>query len=181
MSRNKNKKTKYGFTLIELLIVIAIIGLLASIVLVSLSSARQKSRISKRAADLKQIQTALELYYNDNAGYPNPGWAWHSQCNAWGPYSSANVIPGLVPGYIANMPADPSMLPAANQNCYLYLSNGADYKFMAYNIADMQPADLAKVPSFVDPIRDSGYAAPPCGGGDGTMSMAVYTVGGRCW
>ncbi len=64
------KKTKKGFTLIELLVVIAIIGLLSTLAIVALNSARQKSRDAKRVADVKQIQTALELYYNDNFGYP---------------------------------------------------------------------------------------------------------------
>ena len=64
------KKNKKGFTLIELLVVIAIIGLLSTLAIVSLNSARQKSRDAKRVADIKQIQTALELYYNDNFGYP---------------------------------------------------------------------------------------------------------------
>lgn len=65
--RNKNQK---GFTLIELLVVIAIIGLLASVVLLALNSARAKSRDAKRVADIRQLATALELYYNNNAGYP---------------------------------------------------------------------------------------------------------------
>jgi general secretion pathway protein G len=64
------KKNKKGFTLIELLVVIAIIGLLSTLAIVALNSARQKSRDAKRVADIKQIQTALELYYNDNFGYP---------------------------------------------------------------------------------------------------------------
>ena len=59
-----------GFTLIELLVVIAIIGLLSTLAVVSLNSARQKARDAKRIADVKQIQTALELYYQDQNGYP---------------------------------------------------------------------------------------------------------------
>ena len=60
-----------GFTLIELLVVIAIIGVLASIVLASLNSARRKSRDARRIADVKQIQLALELYFDSNNGYPD--------------------------------------------------------------------------------------------------------------
>lgn len=59
-----------GFTLIELLVVIAIIGLLASVVLLSLNSARSKSRDAKRISDVKAITTALELYFNDCGQYP---------------------------------------------------------------------------------------------------------------
>lgn len=61
---------KKGFTLIELLVVVAIIGLLSTLSIVALNSARAKSRDARRVADVKQIQTALELYYNDNGQYP---------------------------------------------------------------------------------------------------------------
>ena len=61
---------KKGFTLIELLVVIAIIGLLSTLAVVSLNNARQKSRDAKRVSDIKQIQTALELYFADQNGYP---------------------------------------------------------------------------------------------------------------
>lgn len=59
------KANQRGFTLIELLVVVSIIGLLASIVVVSLGGARTQSRDVKRKADLTQIQTAMELCYND--------------------------------------------------------------------------------------------------------------------
>ncbi|MCX6793054.1 MAG: prepilin-type N-terminal cleavage/methylation domain-containing protein [Candidatus Falkowbacteria bacterium] len=66
----QNKKLKSGFTLIELLVVIAIIGVLSTMVIVALGNARSKSRDAKRVADIKQISTALELYYADNNSYP---------------------------------------------------------------------------------------------------------------
>jgi len=62
----KNK----GFTLVEILIVVAIIGLLASIILVGLSSFRARGRDARRIADLHQVQNALELYFIKNGSYP---------------------------------------------------------------------------------------------------------------
>ncbi len=59
-----------GFTLIELLVVIAIIGLLSTLAVIALNNARAKSRDARRVSDIKQIQSALELYYNDMNGYP---------------------------------------------------------------------------------------------------------------
>lgn len=64
------RKSHHGFTLIELLVVIAIIGLLSSIVMGSLASAKTKAKDAKRIVSFKQIQTALELYYQTNGTYP---------------------------------------------------------------------------------------------------------------
>ncbi|MFA5644177.1 MAG: type II secretion system protein [Patescibacteria group bacterium] len=70
MFKIKNNKNKLGFTLVELLVVIAIIGILATLAIVSIQNTRSKARDTKRIADIKQIQTALELYFNDNGSYP---------------------------------------------------------------------------------------------------------------
>ena len=64
------QKNKSGFTLIELLVVIAIIGLLSTLSVLALNTARARARDSKRVADVKQMQTALEMYFNDNNTYP---------------------------------------------------------------------------------------------------------------
>lgn len=52
-----------GFTLIELLVVIAIIGTLSGVVLVSLQGARAKARDAVRKSDIRQVVTAMQLYY----------------------------------------------------------------------------------------------------------------------
>jgi prepilin-type N-terminal cleavage/methylation domain-containing protein len=55
------KKNK-GFTLIELLVVVSIIGLLASIVLVSLGTARNRAKDAAIKSDLSGLRAAAELY-----------------------------------------------------------------------------------------------------------------------
>ena len=99
---------KKGFTLIELLVVIAIIGLLSTLAVVALGSARTKARDSKRLADLKQMQTALELYYTDNNAYPpaasplNLGDTPSACLNASG-FTTA----GCASPYMGQVPLDP--------------------------------------------------------------------------
>ncbi len=59
-----------GFTLIELLVVISIIGVLASIVLVSLDDARIKTRDIRRKTDLHALELAVQLYYDSTGAFP---------------------------------------------------------------------------------------------------------------
>ena len=69
---------KKGFTLIELLIVIAIIGILASVVLASLNSARAKGTDVAIKSDLTNIRSSAAIYYDDNSQYyasVGNGWA----------------------------------------------------------------------------------------------------------
>ena len=61
---------KKGFTLIELLVVVSLIGVLSTLVIANLNSARERARDAQRKSDLRNIQTALRLYYNDNSEYP---------------------------------------------------------------------------------------------------------------
>ncbi len=59
-----SKKFQKGFTLIELLVVIAIIGILAAIVLASLSSARSKGTDASLLGQMSELKAQAELYYN---------------------------------------------------------------------------------------------------------------------
>lgn len=169
------KKTR-GFTLVELLVVIAIIGLLSSVAFSNFTAARIKARNVKRASDLKQIQLALEIYYDQYGSYPSTS-TWRSQCAAYGSYSATDVIPGLVPTYLANFPADPSMDVAASVSCYLYYSNGVDYAVLAHNTSD---GNYDQISELLDPARDGG--SDPCTL-DGTTywSFKVSTPTGQCW
>ncbi len=66
---NKVKKDGAGFTLIELLIVVAIIGVLATLLMANFIGVRQRARDAQRKSDLRQIQSALEIYRADNSSY----------------------------------------------------------------------------------------------------------------
>jgi prepilin-type N-terminal cleavage/methylation domain-containing protein len=62
-----------GFTLIELLVVVSIIGTLATAGMVSYSSVRATARDAKRMSDARQLQAALEIYYENHDSYPPDG------------------------------------------------------------------------------------------------------------
>ena len=108
---------KKGFTLIELLVVIAIIGLLSTLAVVALNSAREKARDAKRVADIKQVQTALELYFNDKSSYPTGttlalgnGSAINDCTTECDTISATNGIAATAAGtvYMGLIPRDPS-------------------------------------------------------------------------
>ena len=106
-----SRKNKKGFTLIELLVVIAIIGILASVVLVSMSGARQSARNATRKADMRQIVSAQELYYNTNdVFYKSSGW------------------PTSIGAFMVKTPSDPNPT-----GVYVWVDNTSDAtKFCAY-------------------------------------------------
>ena len=70
LKKFRNLASSKGFTLVELLVVIAIIGVLATLILLQLGVARQKARDARRVADINQVRSALELYFDDVGNYP---------------------------------------------------------------------------------------------------------------
>lgn len=118
---------KKGFTIVELLVVIAIIALLSSIVFVSVTGTRARSRDARREADIKEIQNAVNLYAVNNRAFPVCG--------------SDVVINGsndclstqlLAAGAMSQVPVDP--LGKASGTCgdptgyvYCYVSDGTSF------------------------------------------------------
>lgn len=58
-----------GFTLIELLIVVVIIGLLAAIAIPKFAATKDKAYLASMRGDLRNLATAQEAYYSENAVY----------------------------------------------------------------------------------------------------------------
>lgn len=77
------KQKQSGFTIVELLIVIVIIGILATLVIVTFSGVQQKARDSERKTDINAVANVLEAFYANKGYYPSateitPGSAWRT-------------------------------------------------------------------------------------------------------
>lgn len=99
-----------GFTLTEILVTVAIIGILAGVVTVSTTSAREKARDNKRKADIETIAGGLELYYAENKEYPEQSTE-----------GAVSQIEAKLEGYLNNIPEDPK------GGTYIYQSDGTKY------------------------------------------------------
>ena len=161
---------KRGFTLIELLVVIAIIGLLSSVVLASVRSAQKKGRDARRVSDIKQLQLAVELYYDANNVYPPA-------------LTTANLV---TTGYISVLPTDPST--QAGYAYTPYALSGTTGTCTGYHIgASLEVTNNSVLSSDVDisapPTGDvictaTGSPTADFGGVDASGSCAATQVAG---
>ncbi len=106
-----------GFSLIELLVVVSIIGVLASLVIGSLHDIRIRARDTRRLADMKSIQTSLELYYLLHGEYPRVDWA-SSHLDSWGGLES--VLGQELPVDPLNITETTSLAPFNDSYFYGY-------------------------------------------------------------
>jgi prepilin-type N-terminal cleavage/methylation domain-containing protein len=122
--------SRKGFTLIELLIVVAIIGILASVILIGLGPSQRAGRDARRIADLRQVQTGLELYFQRNGQYPG--------ANATPmPWSGDNSLSAALVGAglgITSVPIDPSV-PASGH--YRYVRTSANQYILGAKFEDV--------------------------------------------
>jgi type II secretion system protein G len=121
-----NHKSIIGFTLIELLIVIAIIGVLATLLMVNFVGVRQRARDAQRKSDLRQIQSALEIWRSDNGSYPASAEFSPSGFGKCGTPLIKNSTT-----YMVKIPCDPTN---AAPYVYTYVSSGGVQTSAGYTL-----------------------------------------------
>ncbi|TSC95320.1 MAG: putative General secretion pathway protein GspG [Parcubacteria group bacterium Athens1014_10] len=169
-------KNKSAFTLIELLIVIAVIALISTLALTALNNARKKARDAKRLADIKQIITTLELYYDNNKKYPGPTSSYGEAEGACGGWDSSTVDndsdgrsfiePLIDVELMGKVPRDPI---GTAGTC-----GGYNYRYFRYN-AGSNGCDSSRGAFYVISINDMETSGNPYSSSPG------WSCPGRNW
>jgi prepilin-type N-terminal cleavage/methylation domain-containing protein len=154
---------KRGFTIVEIMVVVTVMSILAGVIVVASLDSGKQSRDTERQADLRALQTAVELYKLKNGRYPEgcngPSSATVLDQNSWsgqigtnfvcnlnnGIYASyvgtGEYIIGLAPEFIPTLPTDPKLSSTTPTNSgYVYAVNldGTVFKIMALNTVETE-------------------------------------------
>lgn len=131
-----------GFTLLEFLIVVALIGILATLTVLAMQNARRETRDAERVSIASQLRTSLALGFTELANYPTQeegdlrlgGAGARLLCEASGEAKFVDAAgecagtvftPGGIP--LAPSPADGDCTPA--QNSYRYMAGSGSTNF----------------------------------------------------
>jgi prepilin-type N-terminal cleavage/methylation domain-containing protein len=157
-------KKQSGFTLIELLVVIAIIGIITSLVLVSLGGARARARDAARAWNLRHIEEILELYQLEHGLYPLSTDDNQIENHPWGSVWS---------GY-GSIPNDP--LP---DQPYAYISDGWSFRIYAkFEILPVDPTFACDGPCGPGAAYNGGILRKAWGSTEGDVGGGLPGGGG---
>jgi len=160
---NNESKTK-GFTLIELLVVVAIIGILSSVVLASLNTARAKARDAERLSDMRQMQIALELYYDSFGRYPDSDYAG---CGGWDSSGTPVGAPSFITPLVSNNFLSNLSDSTINDSC-------GNYAYYRYSVGNYG-CDMSKGYYYVLGVRDMETSGNPF------PSSSGWNCSGRNW
>lgn len=194
------KKTA-GFTMVELIVVIAIIGILSSIIYVSFDGVRDDAKNRAMETELKEMQLALEVYRSQNGEYPDANTAT-GLCSSSGGGIDAGLsnasnlcdgyeyIDNFEPDFIARLPrGSDSGNPACIVRYEVDNANNAWYKLTAENcFAGATEAaegigedeEFSQCPSSCGNCNGNTYNAAYVASADFYETMAVYSFGGEC-
>ena len=129
MSKKERKdRRSAGFTLIELMIVIAILGMMAYMVAPRLMGVMGKAKPKITQADIKNLETAIDLYYLDVGRYPTEEEGLKAL------YQRPDNVPNWAGPYIKQAPKD----PWGREYVYKFPGERGPYDLYSYG-ADGQP------------------------------------------
>jgi prepilin-type N-terminal cleavage/methylation domain-containing protein len=152
---------KKGFTLIELLVVISIIGVLSSVVLASLSSARQKAKEAAVRQGVRQLERIIQLHYDETGSY-----AGAQSPVAWVPQNT--TCDGLFTGMSA------SLRSQAINICKSIVANSpAIWGTPGHSLLVGNPLDLSQKFSIMATLN-ANNSTFFCTGSGGTSDNAWY-------
>ena len=146
---------------------------------VNLSNVQKKARDARRISDIKAIDDAIKLYYNDNNVYPSqpagcnpaldPAIFSTPECTQY-TIGRASCLTNIyilgLSNYLAALPKDPGPADpsvSADTRGYVYMFNGTDYKIMA-----SRPESCSSNQSLADPVRNC-------------WAWSYYSTGAAAW
>lgn len=183
-STNSNSK---GLTLIELLVVITLIGILSGLLVTIINPVglRAKARDSQRKSDLKQIQTALELFFADNRTYPASSAVCPSGVCSWIRLTGADVLSTSLTGggYLNTVPRDPINNGTQADPCtvvtdyrYNYVSRTGGSMYVLTSIMESPSSDEDSKCINLDNWQNNGLNCVSQGTWDNSATDVCYGV-----
>lgn len=187
----KRQPNSGGFTLVEMIVVVAVIGILASIVYANFGAARAAARDDIRKADIKSLQLAIEFYKAQNGRYPAQGCGnnmgmgmphWAGSESSYNPSIVASCpgtyIVGLVPDFIGALPREPGSNKVGTGYVYTTNLSGSAYKLLSHHNVEVKLITVNDAEFARKPSTCAGFNPIPT---DEQDVYAVYSVGGECW
>jgi prepilin-type N-terminal cleavage/methylation domain-containing protein len=158
------KKISAGFTLVEIIVVVSIVAILSAIIYANFSQGSAQSRDAKRKSDLRNLQTAIELYKTENGRYPAGCngvniWSGHSGSHACA--AGSQYIVDLAPKYIKTLPRDPKLNGVESGYMYLTNANGTVYKLVAWKTVESETLNYDSEFKACDVVLDGANAFDP--------------------